>query len=63
MDKAGLKGKFGAAFGSYGWGSRMVEQILDIIPNVKVELLDPVVAKGLPSEEVSKALDGLFDII
>jgi hypothetical protein len=32
------------------------------IPNLKVELLDPVVAKGLPSEEVFKALDRLFDI-
>jgi len=62
MDKAGLKGKFGAAFWSYGWGSRMVEQIMGMIPNLKVELLDPVVAKGLPSEEVFKALDRLFDI-
>jgi flavorubredoxin len=45
MDKAGLKGKIGAAFGSYGWGSRMVEQISGMITNLKFELLDLVVAK------------------
>jgi hypothetical protein len=41
----------------------MVEQISDMIPNLKAELLDPVVAKGVPSEEVFKALDQLADDI
>nr|CBH39208.1 putative type A flavoprotein [uncultured archaeon] len=55
--------RFASIIGSYGWGSRMVEQISDMIPNLKVELLDPVVAKGVPSEEVFKALDRLADEI
>nr|QNO58167.1 type A flavoprotein FprA [Methanosarcinales archaeon ANME-1 ERB7] len=55
--------RFASIIGSYGWGSRMVEQISDMIPNLKVELLDPVVVKGVPSEEVFKALDRLADEI
>jgi hypothetical protein len=30
-----------------------------MIPNLKVEVLDPVLCKGLPSEEAFKALDAL----
>jgi flavorubredoxin len=55
--------RFASIIGSYGWGSRMVEQISGMIPNLKVELLDPIVVKGVPSEEVFKALDRLADEI
>jgi flavorubredoxin len=55
--------RFASIIGSYGWGSRMVEQISGMIPNLKVELLDPVVVKGVPGEEVFKALDRLADEI
>jgi flavorubredoxin len=49
--------------GSYGWGSRAVEQLKDLIPNLKVEVLDPVIIKGFPSEEDFKALDNLASTI
>jgi hypothetical protein len=39
----------------------MVEQIAGMIPNLKVEILDPVVVKGFPKEEDFKALDRLAD--
>ncbi len=55
--------KFAAVIGSYGWGSRMVEQIKGITSNLKVELFDPVVVKGFPKEEDFKALDKLADEI
>jgi flavorubredoxin len=57
------KTKFASIIGSYGWGSKMVEQIAGMIPNLKVEILDPVVAKGFPKEEDFKALDRLADEI
>jgi len=53
--------KFASIIGSYGWGSRMVEQLTGMIPNLKVELLEPVVVKGVPGEEAFKALDRLAD--
>ncbi|MBW2038317.1 MAG: FprA family A-type flavoprotein [Deltaproteobacteria bacterium] len=55
--------KFASIIGSYGWGSRMVEQIKGITSNLKVELFDPIVVKGLPKEEDFKALDSLADEI
>ena len=55
--------KFASIIGSYGWGGKMVEQIAGMIPNLKVEIIDPVVVKGVPKEEDFKALDGLADKI
>ncbi len=55
--------KFASIIGSYGWGGKMVEQIAGMIPNLKVEILDPVVVKGSPKEEDFKALDRLADEI
>ncbi len=55
--------KFASIIGSYGWGGRMVEQLAGMIPNLKVEILDPVVIKGVPKEDDFKALDRLADEI
>jgi len=57
------KVKFASIIGSYGWGGRMVEQIAGMLTNVKVEILDPVIVKGLPKKEDFKALDRLADEI
>ncbi len=38
--------KYASIIGSYGWGGKAVEQIVSAIPNLKVELLDPVLCKG-----------------
>jgi len=53
------KTRFASIIGSYGWGSQAKEQIIGMIPNLKVELLEPVIIKGLPKEEDFKALDAL----
>jgi flavorubredoxin len=55
--------KFASVIGSYGWNSRMVEQIADLIPNLKVEILDPVLCRGFPREEDLEALEGLATTI
>ena len=55
--------EFASIIGSYGWGSRMVERITEMLSNLKVELLEPVVIKGFPKEEDFKALDRLADEI
>ncbi len=49
--------------GSYGWGSKMVEQITGLTMNMKAEKFDPVLAKGMPAEESYLALDELADNI
>jgi flavorubredoxin len=57
------KAKFASVIGSYGWGGKAVEQIAAMIPNLKVEILDPVVIKGYPKEADFQALDKLADTI
>ncbi|MCU0276834.1 MAG: FprA family A-type flavoprotein [Acidobacteria bacterium] len=51
--------KFAAIIGSFGWGGRMVESLVASLGNVKVELLEPVLAKGAPAEKDFQALDNL----
>jgi flavorubredoxin len=51
--------KFASIIGSYGWSSKAVEQIAGLIPNLKVEILSPVLCKGFPRESDFDALDEL----
>jgi flavorubredoxin len=55
--------QFISIIGSYGWGSKAVEQLKGMIPNLKAEVLDPVLSKGFPGEEDFKALDNLASTI
>jgi len=57
------KAKFASIIGSYGWGSRMVDVIKDLLKNFKGELLEPVICKGYPKEADFKALDELAEKI
>ncbi len=53
------KTKFLSIIGSYGWGGKTVETLAGMITNLKVEIIDPVLCKGVPSEDDFKALDEL----
>jgi len=55
--------KFVSIIGSYGWGSKAVEQLQGMIPNLKVEVLQPVIIKGFPKEADFQALNNLADTI
>lgn len=57
------KTRFVSIVGSYGWGGRMVEGLSGMIPNIKAEVLPPVLAKGLPRAADFAALDKLADEI
>ena len=49
--------------GSYSWGGKTADKIKEILSNLKVEFLPPVLAKGYPKEEDFKALDQLAEEI
>ena len=53
------KTKFLSIIGSYGWGGKTVETLAGMIPNLKVEVIDPVLCKGVPSEADFKSLNSL----
>jgi len=55
--------RFVSIIGSYGWGGKTVEQLSAMLPNLKVEILPPVLCKGFPREADFKALDNLANTI
>ncbi|MCK5239529.1 MAG: FprA family A-type flavoprotein [Candidatus Thorarchaeota archaeon] len=57
------KAKFATVIGSYGWAGKMVEQIVGLLPNLKVELLEPVIVKGKPTKSDFDLIEKLADDI
>ena len=55
------KVKFLGVYGSYGWGTRVDQQIPSMCGNLKAETLEPVLVKGRPREEDLRAMDALAD--
>ena len=55
--------KFASIIGSYSWGGKMVEQIMSMLTNLKMEIIEPVVVRGYPQEKDFRALDRLVDKI
>jgi flavorubredoxin len=47
-----------SVIGSYGWFTKTIDQVVNMVPGLKeVEILEPVYVKGHPKEESFKALD------
>jgi flavorubredoxin len=57
------KARFLSIIGSYGWGGKTVETLASLVPNLKVEVLEPVLAKGLAGDADFEALDRLADAV
>ena len=57
------KVKYASIIGSYGWGTRVVDTLAGMIPNLKVEIIPPVIIKGYPKEADYASLDKLADTI
>ncbi len=57
------KTRFAGIMGSYGWGGRMENKVKELIGNLNVEVLDPVIIKGHPRESDYKSIYALADEI
>ena len=57
------KTKFLSIIGSYGWGGKTIEILSGLIPNLKVEVIAPVLIKGSPKEDDFEALANLAETI
>ena len=57
------KMRYASVIGSFGWGGKAPETIVKMLDHVKVEVLEPVMVKGLPDEKTLAALDRLADDI
>jgi len=57
------KVRFASVIGSYGWGGKTVETLVKMLDHVTVDLIEPVMVKGLPDETTFQALNRLADDI
>ncbi len=55
--------KFVSVVGSFGWGGRALETIAGLIPNIKAEVLKPVIIKGMPTAADLVQIDELAALI
>jgi len=55
--------KLASIIGSLGWGGKSVENLVGVMPNIKAEILDPVLCKGLPNNETFEKLEFLAKTI
>lgn len=53
------KTRYLALVGSYGWGGRFIDEIKEMTKNLKAEIFEPVVVKGLISDVNYEKLDNL----
>jgi flavorubredoxin len=57
------KAKNISIIGSYAWGGKTVEQLTGMMPNIKAEVIPPVMVKGKPREQDKVSLTNLADEI
>jgi len=57
------KTRFLSVVGSFGWGGKLVEVLTSLISNVKAEVIEPVLVKGIAKKEDYQRLDNLINII
>jgi flavorubredoxin len=54
---------FASVVGSFGWAGKAAEQVAASIPNLKVEVLPPMMCKGMPRRADLEAVDKLGELI
>ena len=57
------KVRFASVIGSFGWGGKSAEIIVKMLDHLKVEVIEPVIIKGVPDEAAVVALNRLADDI
>ncbi len=57
------KVKYISVVGSYGWGSKMIEQLAESVAGLRADIIEPVIAQGLPKASDMVAIERLADSI
>lgn len=57
------KAKFASFIGSYGWGGNLFDKLGEMLPNLKVQIIEPVLVKGKPAKADFELLDKMADAI
>ena len=57
------KAKFASLIGSYGWGGKLFDVIVNLLAPLKLDLIEPIQIKGKPVEEDFKKVDEMAKTI
>jgi flavorubredoxin len=57
------KVKFLSLIGSYGWGTKVVQQVAEMLGSLNAEIIEPVIVKGYPKDSDFILLDKLAEKI
>ena len=57
------KAKFASLIGSYGWGGKLFDIIVNLLAPLKLDLIEPIQIKGKPAEEDFKKVDEMSKTI
>lgn len=57
------KAKFASIIGSYGWGGKLFDVIVNMLSPLKLDLIDPIQVKGKPTAETFLELDKMAEAI
>ena len=57
------KAKFASLIGSYGWGGKLFDVIIQMLAPLKLDLIEPLQVKGKPLEQDFQKLDEMADAI
>ncbi len=57
------KAKFASLIGSYGWGGKLFDIIVNLLAPLKLDLIDPIQIKGKPTEDDFKKVDEMAKTI
>ena len=57
------KAKFASIIGSYGWGGKLFDVIINMLAPLKLDLIEPIQIKGKPTEDDFKKVDEMAKII
>ena len=57
------KAKFASIIGSYGWGGKLFDVIINMLSPLKLDLIEPIQIKGKPTEEDFKKVDEMAKAI
>lgn len=57
------KAKFASIIGSYGWGGKLFDIIVNLLAPLKLDLIEPIQIKGKPTDEDFKKVDEMAKTI
>ena len=57
------KAKFASIIGSYGWGGKLFDIIVNLLAPLKLDLIEPIQIKGKPTDEDFKKVDEMAKAI